>query len=116
MKWNHLIMSLHTNLSQAIFDRNTAAYQELLHDDLEVIFHKSGCSYSKDEWVPTVRGMMRNEKFIQESSRCVYEIDNILVHHSFIAYPDKATEAVMHVAILKGSKIISIERGATPLD
>ena len=104
-------MSLHTNLSQAISDRNMAAYQELLHDDLEVIFHKSGCSYSKDEWVPMVSGMMSNEKFIQESSRCVYEIDDILVHHSFMAYPDETTEAVMHVAILKDSKIIRIERG-----
>ncbi len=109
-------MSLHTNLGQAISDRNMAAYQELVHDDLEVIFHKSGCSYSKDGWVPMVSGTMSNEKFIQESSRCVYEVDDILVHHSFMAYPDETMEAVMHVAILKDSKIIRIKRGATPLD
>jgi hypothetical protein len=116
MKWNDLIMSLHARLSQAISDRNMAAYQELLHDDLEVIFHKSGGSYSKDEWVPMVSGMMSNEKFIQESPRCVYENDDILVHHSFMAYPDETREAVMHVAILKDGKIIRIETGATPLD
>ena len=84
--------------------------------DLEVIFHKSGSGYSKDGWVPVVNGMMSNEKFIQESSRCVYEIDDILVHHSFMAYPDETREAVMHVAILKDSKIIRIEREATLLD
>ena len=55
-------------------------------------------------------------KFMQESSRCVYEIDDILVHHSFMAYPDETREAVMHVAILKDSKIIRIEREATLLD
>ena len=103
MKWDHFIVSSHTNLSQAISDRNMAAYQELLHDDLEVIFHKSGCSYSKDEWVPMVSGMMSNEKFIQVSWRCVYEIDDILVHHPFMTYPDETKEAVVHVSILKDS-------------
>ena len=63
-----------------------------------------------------VRGMMANEKFIQESSRCVYENDEIIVSHSFMSYPDDTREAVMLVAMLKDGKIIRMETGATTLD
>ena len=63
-----------------------------------------------------VRGMMANEKFIQESSRCVYENDEIIVAHSFMSYPDDTREAVMLVAMLKDGKIIRMETGATTLD
>jgi hypothetical protein len=63
-----------------------------------------------------VTGMMENEKFIQESSRCVYENDDILVMHTFMSYPDDSREAVMLVAMLKDGKIISMETGATALD
>ena len=91
-------------------------FRQITHESDVYFKLKMALSYFKDEWVPMVSGMMSNEKFIQESSRCVYEIDDILVHHSFMAYPDETTEAVMHVAILKDSKIIRIERGAMPLD
>ena len=63
-----------------------------------------------------VTGMMENEKFIQESSRCVYENDDVLVMHSLMSYPDDSREAVMMVAMLKDDKIISMETGATALD
>ena len=63
-----------------------------------------------------VRGMMANEKFIQESSRCIYENEEIVVSHSFMSYPDDTREAVMLVAMLKDGKIIRMETGATTLD
>jgi hypothetical protein len=59
---------------------------------------------------------MGNEKFIQESSRCIYENDTVLVRHAFMSYPDDSREAVMMVAMLKDGKIISMETGATSLD
>lgn len=59
---------------------------------------------------------MAVEKFIQESSRCVYENDEIIVAHSFMSYPDDTREAVMLVAMLKDGKIIRMETGATTLD
>ncbi|MDC1135260.1 hypothetical protein OAT45_00990 [Alphaproteobacteria bacterium] len=59
---------------------------------------------------------MANDKFIQESSRCVYENDEILVEHSFMSYPDDSREAVMLVAMLKDGKVIKMETGATSLD
>ena len=63
-----------------------------------------------------VTGMMANEKFVQESSRLVYENDEILVDHSFISYPNNSREAVMLVAMIKDNKIIKMETGATTLD
>ncbi|MEX0504292.1 DUF4440 domain-containing protein [Alphaproteobacteria bacterium LSUCC0719] len=109
-------MSLYEALSQAFAERNVQAYLDLLHEDLTVIFHKSGSRYSKDEWAPMATGMMGNPKFIQDSSRCVYENDDILVQHSFMSYPDDTREAVMLVAMLKDGKIIRMETGATSLD
>lgn len=62
------------------------------------------------------REMMANDKFIQESTRCVYENSEILVEHSFMSYPDNTREAVMMVAKLKEGKILHMETGATALD
>ena len=51
-----------------------------------------------------VTGMMANDKFIQESTRCVYENDDILVEHSFMSYPDDTREAVMMIALKRDGK------------
>jgi len=60
-------------------------------------------------------GMMTNEKFVQDSSRCVYENDDILVMHDFMSYPDDTKEAVMGVIMKKDGKIVRMETGATLL-
>ena len=109
-------MSLHKKLIKTCNEGDLSGYLDMLHDDFTVIFHKSGNSFSKEEWSPLVSGMFQNEKFVFESSRCVYENDEILIDHSFMSYPDGTREAVMLVAKLKDGKIIHIETGATPLD
>ena len=109
-------MSLNEKLSQSMSDRNVSDYLDLLHEDFVATFHKSGDTFSKSEWAPMVAGMMENEKFIRESSRCVYENDDVLVMHSFMSYPDDSREAVMMVAMLRDGKIISMETGATALN
>jgi hypothetical protein len=109
-------MLLHNKLNRSISDRNVDDYLDLLHEDFVAIFHKSGDTFSKSEWAPMVTGMMENEKFIQESSRCIYENDDVLVQHAFMSYPDDSRESVMLVAMLKDGKIISMETGATALD
>ena len=109
-------MSMYEKLNQTMQDRDVDAYLNLLHDEFTVVFHKSGNSFTKNEWSELVREMMANEKFIQESSRCVYENEDILVEHSFMSYPDNTREAVMLVAMLSGGKVIKMETGATSLD
>ena len=88
-------MSMYEKLNQTMQDRDVNAYLNLLHDEFTVVFHKSGNSFTKNEWSELVREMMANEKFIQESSRCVYENEDILVEHSFMSYPDN-TRGVMY--------------------
>ena len=109
-------MALYSAYKQAMADNDVTAYLSLLHDDFTVVFHKSGNSFSKEEWAEMVSSMMANEKFIQESTRCVYENDDILVEHSFMSYPDDTREAVMMIALKKDGKIIRVETGATTLD
>ena len=109
-------MSLHEKLNKCMADRDVNRYLDLLHDDFTVVFHKSGNSFNKDEWSSMVTGMMGNDKFVQESSRLVYENEEIMVDHSFMSYPDNSREAVMLVAMIKDGKIIKMETGATLLD
>ena len=109
-------MSMHEKLNATMSKRDTNAYAELLHEDCVFVFHKSGNEFGKKEWISMVEGMMGNEKFVNESSRCVYENDEILVSHDFMSYPDGTREAVMGVAKLKDGKIIRFETGATLLD
>jgi hypothetical protein len=87
----------------------------MLHDNSILVFHKSGNSFSKEEWSSMVAGMFENKKFVFKSSRCVYENSEIMVDHSFMSYPDGTREAVMLVAKLKDSKIVHMETGATAL-
>ena len=66
-------MSLHKKLMQICNDRDLSSYLDMLHEDFTVVFHKSGNSFSKEEWSSMVAGMFDNEKFVFESSRCIYE-------------------------------------------
>lgn len=109
-------MTLHDKLNETMDNKDVAAYLDLLHEDFTVVFHKSGKSFSKDEWAGMVSGMIENDKFIQESSRCIYENDDILVQHNFMSYPDDSREAVILVTKLKDGKIVHMETGATTLD
>ncbi len=109
-------MGLHEKLNKCMADRDVNSYLDLLHDDFTVVFHKSGNSFNKEEWSSMVTGMMANDKFVQESSRLVYENDEIMVDHSFMSYPDDSREAVMLVAMIKNGKVLKMETGATTLD
>jgi|TARA_B110000093_G_scaffold140908_1_gene151597 hypothetical protein len=109
-------VAIYEKLLKTMTDRDVDAYLNLVHDDAVFIFHKTGNEFSKSEWGSMATGMMANEKFIQESSRCVFENDDILVTHDFMSYPDDTKEAVMGVFMLKEGKIIRMETGATPLN
>ena len=66
--------------------------------------------------MPMVTGIMASEKFIQESSRCVYKNDVVLVRHSFMSSPYGTREAVMLITMIKDGKITRLDTGATSLD
>lgn len=108
-------MTIFEKLSAAMAKKDFNAYMELIHEDAVFVFHKSGSKFSKAQWGEMCEGMIANEKFVQESTRCVYENDDILVTHDFMSYPDATKEAVMGVHMLKDGKIIKMETGATLL-
>ena len=105
-------MSFHKKLMQICNDRDLSSYLDMLHDDFTVVFHKSGNSFSK--WSSMVAGMFDNEKFIFESSRCVYENSEIMVDHSFMSIQMELEGR--YVSCEQDGKILHIETGATSLD
>ena len=108
-------MAIFEKLSAAMAKKDFNAYMELMHEDAVVVFHKSGNKFSKVQWGEMAEGMFANEKFVQDSTRCVYENEDILVAHNFMSYPDGTKAAVMVVMMLKDGKIIRSETGATLL-
>ena len=108
-------MSLHKKLMHICNDRDLSNYLDMLHDEFTVVFHKSGNSFSKEEWSSMVAGMFENEKFVFESSRCVYENDEIMIVHSIGTFPNGSKDAIMYVGLLKDGKIWRTEIGSTPL-
>ena len=109
-------MTIYDKLSQTMADRDVNAYLKLVHENVVFVFHKTGNECSKNDWAGMVTGMMTNDKFIQDSTRCVYENADILVEHAFMSYPDDTKEAATMVAMLKDGNVIRIETGATPLN
>ena len=109
-------MTVYDKLMKVMGDRNVEGYIDLIHENAEVIFHKSGDRFGKTEWASMVAGMMGNPKFVNDASRCIYENEDILVLHNFMSYPDDTKEAVMLVCMLKDGQIVRMETGATPLN
>ena len=109
-------MSIHQKFVDSERNKDVESHMDLFHKNAEIVFHKSGNTFSKTEWASMVANMLANPKFVTESSRCVYENDEIMVSHDFMSYPDDTREAVMLVALLKDGQIIRMETGATLLD
>ena len=109
-------MTVYDKLMKVMGDRNVEGYIDLIHENAEVIFHKSGDRFGKTEWASMVAGMMGNPKFVNDASRCIYENEDILVLHNFMSYPDDTKEAVMLVGMLQDGQIVRMETGATPLN
>ena len=108
-------MAIYDKLQTALADRDIETYIGLLHDDAVFVFHKSGSQFTKKEWSILAADAMESDGFVQESSRCVFENDLVLVTHAFMRYPDKTKEAVLAVLLKKDEKIIRMETGSTPL-
>ena len=58
---------------------------------------------------------IKNGKMENQSSRCIYENQDILVQHDVIVFPDGTNEAIIGVHILKDGKVVKTETGATPI-
>ena len=67
-------MALYEKLKESMQNRDVRSYLSCLHEDFKVVFHKSGNIFDKGEWSSMATEMIANEKFIQETSRCIYKM------------------------------------------
>ena len=99
-------MSLFEMIIRTNDDRDVDAYLNLLHDDYVFVRHQTGTEINKADWEPAMRAMMASDDLQVETSRCIYENDDILVMHQVMSFPDGSREAVMIVHALKDGKIM----------
>ena len=104
-------MSIIEKYSAAMKNKDDAAMNEILHDDVKFTRHKSGNTLSKADIIKWA--MSGDSK--QRDSRIVYENDDVGIHHAFVTFDDGNVEAVMAVYKYQDGKIASLETGATPM-
>ena len=90
-------------------------YIALLHEDFVFVRHQSGTTLDKAAMADMIRRMAASGRVAVHEQRCLYENGDILVEHSVMDFPDGTREAVLHVHMLEGGKIIRTETGATPI-
>ena len=108
-------MSHRQHFVSAFDDRDIDAVLAHYHPDYTFVRHQTKTTLTLPEWKPMMEGMMKSDKLELLESRCLYENDDVLVMHNFMAFPDGTKEAVLAFHTLKDGKILSTETGATPL-
>ena len=104
-------MSIIEKMSKIVNDGDTAAADQLIHDDYQFPMHSSGKKLSKADVVKWV-GMKDVKK---ERVRVLFENNEVGFEHSFVSFNDGNKEAVMTFYKFKDGKIIHQETGATKL-
>ena len=103
---------------QALGAGTPDAHFDLLHPNYIFGRHQSGEEVLKEDWIPVVTVMynaMKEGNLTWSNNRCLYENDDIMVHHNIGKFPDGSKEAIMAFHTLKDGKIVRTETGSTPI-
>ena len=103
-------MSLVQKLIDAQEKQDLNAYNEVLSEDYYWVRHSTGEHIPRDE---LSKWLISDDAPKTESSRIIYENDEIGVAHYFISFKDGSRQAVLVVYIIKDGKIIRSETGTT---
>ena len=103
-------MSLIQKLYDAEENKDLEKYNEVLSEDYYWVRHSTGEHIPRDE---LSKWLISDDAPKTESSRIIYENDEIGVAHYFISFKDGSRQAVLVVYIIKDGKIIRSETGAT---
>ena len=103
-------MSLIQKLIDAQDNQDLKAYNEVVSEDYVWVKHSTGEEIPRDE---LSNWLISPDATKTESSRIIYENDEIGVAHYFISFKDGSKQAVLVVYIIKDGKIIRSETGAT---
>ena len=105
-------MSIIEKITKIINEGDTAAAEQLIHDDFQFLMHSSGKTLTKKDVVAWV-GMKDVKK---ENVRVLFENNEVGFEHAFVSYKDGNKEAVMTYYKYKDGKILHQETGATKLN
>ena len=104
-------MSIIEKITKIINEGDTAAAEQLIHDDFQFLMHSSGKTLTKKDVVAWV-GMKDVKK---EKVRVLFENNEVGFEHAFVSFKDGNKEAVMSYYKYKDGKILHQETGATKL-
>ena len=104
-------MSIIEKMSKILNDADTAAAEQLIHDDYQFLMHSSGKKLGKADVLKWI-GMKDVHK---EKVRVLFENDEIGFEHAYVSYNDGNKEAVMTYYKFKDCKVAYQETGATKL-
>ena len=104
-------MSIIEKMTKIVNEGDTAAGEQLIHDDYQFLMHSSGKKLNKKD-VLNWLGMKDVKK---EKTRVLFENDQVGFEHAFVSYNDGNKEAVMTYYKYQDGKVIYQETGATKL-
>jgi len=105
-------MSIIEKITKIVNEGDTAAAEQLIHDDFQFLMHSSGKTLTKKDVVAWV-GMKDVKK---ENVRVLFENNEVGFEHAFVSFKDGNKEAVMSYYKYKDGKILHQETGATKLN
>jgi len=104
-------MSIIEKMTKIVNDGDTAAGEQMIHDDYQFLMHSSGKTLSKKD-VLNWLGMKDVKK---EKTRVLFENDQVGFEHAYVSYKDGNKEAVMTYYKYQDGKVVYQETGATKL-
>lgn len=95
--------------------RDTEALMALMTEDFVMVSHQHGLERTKSEFRNMVETMLASDHLEIQNQRLIYENDDILVEHSFMAFADGSREAILAVWHKRNDQLARVETGATPI-
>ena len=105
-------MSVIQKLIDAQDNQDLKAYNEVLSEDYYWLRHSTGEKVPRDE---LSKWLISPDAPKTESSRIIYENDEVGFEHAFVSYNDGNKEAVMTYYKYRDGKVVYMETGATKL-
>ena len=96
-------------------NRDIDAFMELVHEDFVFVRNQNGTDVNRSGFYEMGKMMYASDKVTREKERCIYEIDDIIVEHLVMSFPDESKEAVIGVWTKKDGKLICFENEGTPI-
>ena len=104
-------MSIIKQMEKILSEGNTAAAEQLIHDDYQFLMHSTGKTLGKKDVVSWI-GMKDVKK---DNVRVLFENDEVGFEHAMVTFNDGNKEAVMTYYKFKDGKVVHQETGATKL-